>query len=895
MDARNDQPAQGAALQVVRLADYRPPEWLVDEVHLVFRLDERETEVEAQLKLRRNPALATAGEELPPVRLDGENIELRAIAIDGADAADLQGDVWCRTPKLLVISRPPAETFTLTTRVRLDPAANTALSGLYVSNGIFATQCEAEGFRRITFFPDRPDVLARYTVRIEADRESCPVLLSNGNPVEQGELDGGRHFAVWRDPFPKPCYLFALVAGRLEAVRDTFTTAEGRAVQLAVWTEPGKAERAQWALQCLKRAMRWDEERFGLSCDLDVYNVVAIADFNMGAMENKGLNIFNDKYVLADPDTATDADYENIEAIIGHEYFHNWTGNRITCRDWFQLCLKEGLTVFRDQEFTADVRSRAVKRLSDVRLLKTIQWPEDAGPLAHPVRPETYQAIDNLYTATVYEKGAEVVRMLHTLLGEEGFMAGMRLYVERHDGQAVTVEDFIRCFEDATGRDLSRFFLWYVQAGTPQLKVRWQHDAASRTLSLTISQHIPPTPGQEEKRPQHIPLRLALFDRQGRRLPLVAGPDTQLNGDLVELGEERQTFTFTGIDVEPVVSLNRGFSAPVRVDAPLSPDDLLLLLAHEDDAIARAEAAQNMWQRLIFAQMRGEAPDTAPFASAMRAAIRSLHEADPAFLAELLLPPGMDMLMDALVSDVDPQALNAARDAVMGALARQLSDDLMAAFRAAEVSEPYAPVPEQTARRTLQAAILLLMVKGDAQGAAKLALQRYRTARNMTERAAALTALAHTDTREREEAMADYIERFGHDPLLVDKWLTWQARWPFAPCVHNMRELMESRWFTLSNPNRVHALLGVFARANPVCFTAQDGSGFELIASALVRLDRLNPTTAARLATAFGIIRKLQPERRALAERILRRLLEEENLSRETRDILSRTLGTAAA
>ncbi len=900
MNEMASQAAGAKKLEPVRLEDYRPPAWLVDEVELLVRLDEQNTEVEATLKLRRNPASDETGPNggLPVVNLDGEKLELLAIATDDGPLAP---DSWCTTEKRLVIHRPPAEAFTLKTLVRIHPILNKALSGLYVSNGIFATQCEAEGFRRITYFPDRPDVLARYTVRIEADAGRYSVLLSNGNLVDEGTLDGGRHFAVWHDPFPKPCYLFALVAGKLEAVRDTFTTAEGREVRLAVWTESGKAARARWALESLKRAMRWDEERFGLSCDLDIYNVVAIADFNMGAMENKGLNIFNDKYVLADEETATDTDFENIEAIIGHEYFHNWTGNRITCRDWFQLCLKEGLTVFRDQEFTSDIRSRPVKRLMDVRLLKTAQWPEDSGPLAHPVRPSQYYAIDNLYTATVYEKGAEVVRMLHTLLGEEGFMRGMRLYVERHDGQAVTVEDFIRCFEDATGRHLQQFFRWYTQAGTPELHVEWLHDAATQTLTLKIRQHIPPTPGQERKLPHHIPLRIALFDRQGRKLPLLPAGGHEIVGDLIELREEEHEFVFEDVAEPPVVSLNRGFSAPVRIKAPVSADDLLVLLAHEDDGVARAEAAGQLWERLILSHYNSRtdaavavnAPqmaNAAPFAEALEAAIHELRATDPALLAEVLTPPGMGMLFDVLPGDINPEALKAARDAAMADVGRALAEPLSETYRLARVEEPYAPTPEQAARRALQQAILLLMVKANDQAGAKAAYALWRKGRNMTERAMALTALAQTDTKEREQAMAEYVERYGDDPLLMDKWLSWQAMWPFSRCVHNMHELMESRWFTLANPNRVRALLGAFAQANPVCFTAEDGTGFELIGQAVVKLDAINPTAAARLATAFRLIGRLEPKRREQARKVLERIANEPKLSQDTRDIIMRIL-----
>ncbi len=877
-----------APSSVVRLEDYRPPQWLVDTVHLDFDLQPQETVVSARMEMRRNPD--AKGPEIVPLELDGEELEHLSLRIDGRE---LDPSEYVVDDRKLVVPRPPAGKFVLETQVRIDPEGNTALSGLYRTGGNYCTQCEAEGFRRITWWPDRPDVLSRFTVRMEADAADNPVLLSNGNLVEHGAAGGGRHYAVWEDPFRKPSYLFALVAGDLGVTEGTFTTMSGREVRLRIWVQKGKEARAAWALESLKAAMRWDEERFGREYDLDEYNIVAVPDFNMGAMENKSLNVFNDKYILADAETATDKDFENIEAIIGHEYFHNWTGNRITCRDWFQLCLKEGLTVFRDQEFTSDLRSRAVKRIEDVRNLRARQFPEDAGPLAHPVRPDQYAAIDNFYTATVYEKGAEVVRMLHTLLGEETFMRAMDIYFERFDGTAATVEDFVGCMEEASGRDLSQFFRWYTQAGTPHLAISQDHDPETGTLRLTITQSIPDTPGQTDKKPHHIPLRIALLDREGNMLPLVLENGTRLENGLLEITEKRQSFVFTGIAERPVLSANRGFSAPIRLQAGQSREELLFLMAHDDDPFNRWEAGQTLARRLVLDELEGRAQGIGEYAEALSTVARDLREADPAFLAEMLRLPGVNVLASFLESDVNPQALHDARNRVLARIAGALEPLLRETFDMLAVTEAWSPSHEQAGRRAARAAVLSLLMHADAESGAQLAMKSWEKASNMTERAMAISALSQTALPQREQVLEAFIGRYGEDHLMVDKWLAWHAMWPHRDCVERVRELMESDLFSLKNPNRVRALIGMFASANPVAFARGDGAGFDLVADVILKLDRLNPQVAARLATTFRNWRTYEPVRMAKAREALERIAAAEGLSGDLGDIVTRTLGGA--
>ncbi len=874
--------------QPILLKDYKPSAYLIDHADLDVRLAPTTTRVVARLSMRPNPAWSG---RRPALRLDGENLDLKRVALDGNTLPD---DGYVCDEESLTVSSVPDDAFTLETEVMIDPKANTALSGLYLSSNIFCTQCEAEGFRRITWFLDRPDVLARYRVRIEADTATVPILLANGNPVDGGDLDGGRHFAVWEDPFPKPSYLFALVAGDLAMVEDNFTTASGRKVTLRIFVEHGKEDRCDWAMASLKKSMAWDEQAFGREYDLDIFMIVAVSDFNMGAMENKGLNVFNDKYILARPDTATDQDYVNIEAIIAHEYFHNWTGNRITCRDWFQLCLKEGLTVFRDQEFTSDMRSRAVKRIGDVRLLRTHQFPEDAGPLAHPVRPASYMEINNFYTATVYEKGAEVVRMIHTLIGAAAFRQAMDLYFERHDGEAATMEDFVQCMTDASGRDLSQFFRWYEQAGTPEVVAEWRYDPAAKTFDLDLSQTIPDTPGQAGKAPHHIPLGIGLVDEHGHDLPLHLEGHGAMNAPVLELTDDRQHFRFTGVPVRPVLSLNRGFSAPVKLSAGLPVEDRLFLMAHDSDPFNRWESGQNVARRLIIEAMQAMGqgngrPSVRDYADALAKCLAD-PDLDPAFKAQMLAVPSETDLASHLGRNVDPQALHDARNSVRAATAGRMHDVLSSLWASLASSAPYSPDASSTAQRSLRHAVLSLIAAADPHEGATLALAHFEGAGNMSEMAGALSVLSTLDRPERQTALETFYDRFKDDHLLVDKWLSYHAVWPFEGCGETIESLKQHPAFNLKQPNKVRALVGVFASLNMVRFTAPDGSGFRLVAETIKQLDALNPQVAARMAAAFKSWRVLETHRRAAARNALEDILTVQNLSRDTYEIVSKSL-----
>ena len=876
----------------VRLADYRPADFLIDAVALDFSLDRTATRVFARLTIRRNPK-GVAG---APLTLDGDDLTLVGLKLDGRA---LEPTDYTATPDQLVLPSVPERPFTLEIETRVDPAANTQLSGLYRSGSAYCTQCEAEGFRRITYFLDRPDVLSVYTTRLEADKGEAPVLLANGNPGESGDLPGNSHFAIWRDPFPKPSYLFALVGGDLGVVRDHFKTMSGRDVALAIYVEHGKEARAEYAMDALKRSMRWDEEKFGREYDLDVFNIVAVSDFNMGAMENKGLNIFNDKYVLASPETATDSDYAGIEAVIAHEYFHNWTGNRITCRDWFQLCLKEGLTVFRDQEFSADMRSRAVERISDVRGLRLVQFPEDAGPLAHPVRPDAYHEINNFYTSTVYEKGAEIVRMLRTLIGETDFRRGMDLYFERFDGTAATVEDFLSCFAEASRRDLSQFALWYSQAGTPVVSVDGAYDATARTFALTLSQITHPTPGQAEKKAAVIPVALALFGENGQKLDLEsddASADETARG-LFELSQPSRRIVFKNVPSRPVVSALRGFSAPVRLEPAPDSADLERLLACDDDPFNRWQAAQSLALRAIFARVEAAragapAPEAPGYVAALRGVLAGA-EADPAFAAQALsLPSEIDLAREA-GSDVDPDALFSARMGLRAEIGRALRAEAEAAYARLSDAGPYRPDAAGAGRRALKAMTLDLVAAGDPAKGADLAQRQFDTAGNMTDRLSALGALALLGGDAREAALDAFHRQFANDPLVLDKWFSLQATIPEPATTARVIRLMSHPDFSMSNPNRVRALLGAFANANLTCFHALDGSGYDLLTRIVLELDPKNPQVAARLLSALRSWRTLEPKRRALVEASLRKIVGTDGLSPDVKDIATRALGTA--
>ena len=871
----------------IKLEDYHPMAYLVDRVGLDIKLDPHETMVTGRLELRPNPAADVPG---GPLALDGEQLTLLEVKLDGKP---LDAGEYELTESRLVIPEAPDRPFVLEIAASCNPQANKALTGLYRSNGIYCTQCEAEGFRRITFFPDRPDVLSRYRVRIDADSEAAPVLLSNGNLVEAGGLPDGRHFAIWEDPFPKPSYLFAMVAGDLACVEDAFLTGSGRRVALGIYVEHGKQDRCDWAMQCLKSAMKWDEEAFGRQYDLDVFMIVAVSDFNMGAMENKGLNVFNDKYILARPDTATDQDYASIEAIIAHEYFHNWTGNRITCRDWFQLCLKEGLTVYRDQEFTADVRSRAVKRVADVRTLRAQQFPEDAGPLAHPVRPSSYVEINNFYTSTVYEKGAEIVRMMHTLLGEAGFRRGMNLYFDRHDGQAVTMEDFVACMSEATGRDLEQFFRWYEQAGTPEVVAEGNWDGDSRTYELKLTQTIRPISGQPEALPLHIPLAIGLIGRDGRDLALDLEGRGVLNESVIELTEPSQTFRFRNVAERPTPSINRGFSAPVRLKAGLSTPDRLFIVEADSDTFNRWETSQGLARDVMLETMGllgdGQpAPEPAEFARALGATLDD-ERLEPAFLALMLAPPSETDLAADIGSNVDPDLIHEARDRLKASLGRGLAERLERIWGQGEDGE-YSPDAVSVGRRALRHAALGLMAAADPVAGAERASQHFRGARHMTDTIAALAVLTGLDRPERLEALDAFYRSNAEDSLIVDKWLALNAQVPLAATVERVRELADHAAFDLKRPNRVRALIGTFANANPVAFNRADGEGYRLVAQAVVELDSFNGQVAARLATAFRSWRMLEPLRQRLAKEALETIAAEPKLSRDTAEIVTKCL-----
>jgi len=876
--------------QPIRLQDYRPPAYSVSQVSLTVLLDPAATEVQAALDI--TPGADTAAGQ--PLELDGEGLELLSVSLDGRPLAE--GDYETRDDRLIVRT-PPARAFRLEMRVRCNPEANTALSGLYRSNGVYCTQCEAEGFRRITFYPDRPDVLARFQVRIEADARACPVLLANGNLTDAGALPGGRHYAVWTDPFPKPSYLFALVAGDLAWVEDEFTTMSGRKVALRIFVEHGKEDRCAWAMASLKKSMKWDEEAFGREYDLDIFMIVAVSDFNMGAMENKGLNVFNDKYILARPDTATDVDYANIEAIIAHEYFHNWSGNRVTCRDWFQLCLKEGLTVFRDQEFTSDLRSRAVKRISDVKTLRAQQFPEDAGPLAHPVRPSSYIEINNFYTATVYEKGAELVRMLKTLIGEDAFRRAMDLYFAYNDGRAATVEDFVDAMRVASGRDLEQFFRWYEQAGTPEVTAEGSWDRTAGTYDLALTQITPPTPGQAEKPPLHIPLKLGLLGPDGADLPLDLDGMGVLNAPVIELRERTQRFRFNNVAERPVLSINRAFSAPIRLVTNAAAGDRLFLAAHDSDPFNRWEASQSIARDLILAAMKamseGREPEEPQAFARSLAATLADATLDPAFLSLMLaLPPETEIATD-IGRDVDPDRVHAAREHVRSGLGRLLAAELERLWLGSNPSGSYSPDAASAGLRALRHAALDFLVASEPVEGAKLALAYFRAATTMTERMGALTVLSRLDAPEREEALEAFYEAHRDDSLIVDKWLSLHALAPFASTPARLRTLLDHPSFSLARPNRVRSLIGTFALSNPVAFHSADGEGYRLVADVVLALDPLNPQVAARIATSFRSWRTLETGRQGHAKRELERIKAGAGLSRDVYEIAARCLGEA--
>ncbi|HEY2836136.1 MAG TPA: aminopeptidase N, partial [Rhizomicrobium sp.] len=797
----------------VRLADYQAPDFRIETVHLDFTLDPEAARVTAKLEIVRKHAGA-------PLKLNGENLKLIALKLDGRE---LRADEYQLDDKSLTIANVP-DRFVLESVCEIAPAANTALEGLYQSGGMFCTQCEPEGFRRITWFIDRPDNLSVFTVRIEAAKEQYPVLLSNGNRRETGDLPGGRHFAVWHDPFPKPSYLFALVAGDLGSIQDRFTTMSGREVTLAIYVEHGNEPRATYAMDALKRAMAWDEEAYGCEYDLDIFMIVAVSAFNMGAMENKGLNIFNDKVLLASPQTATDDDYARIEGVVAHEYFHNWTGNRITCRDWFQLSLKEGLTVFRDQSFSGDMRSHGVQRIQDVRALRGRQFQEDGGPLAHPVQPESYIEINNFYTATVYEKGSEVIGMLKTLVGPSSYRKATDLYFKRHDGEAATVEDWVKCFEDSSDRDLSQFRLWYRQAGTPVVTAEGIHDPKARTYALTLSQTMKPTPGQSVKQPMHIPLRLGLVGRDGSAIALTldgeneAGPESRI----LELRAARQTFLFVDVGQEPLLSLGRGFSAPVVFKTSLNRKDRAILIGADGDDFNRWEAGQTLAADL----MLNGSGDNTDYRKAIGQVLDKAPR-DPAFAAQMLIPPAESEIA-AMRSPADPDTIHAARTALIRTVAHAHGPQLAELYEHMRDAGDFSPGAQSAGRRALRNACLRYLTAADDEAAAGLADAHYRTATNMTDMIAGLAALTRMESPLRDKAFTHFHDRFRADPLVLDKWMSLQAQAPLPETVTAVRALMKHSAFDLKNPNRVRALIGAFS-ANHLRFHDALGEGYRLL------------------------------------------------------------------
>jgi aminopeptidase N len=856
-----------AAPPVIRREDYRPPEWLVPEVSLDFALGLEETRVAATLKVKRNAA-SDAG----PLRLRGDGLSAESVEVDGQPINDwrMDGD------DLLIDLTGEAHRVEVVTRI--NPAANSQLMGLYASNGMLCTQCEAEGFRRITFFPDRPDVLSVYSVRMSSDKAAFPVLLSNGNCTASGSGEGGTHWAEWHDPWPKPSYLFALVAGDLVANSSSFTTMSGRRVDLNIWVREGDQDRTHHAMQALKDSMKWDEQVFGREYDLDLFNIVAVSDFNMGAMENKGLNVFNTRYILADPETATDMDYDGIEGVVAHEYFHNWSGNRVTCRDWFQLSLKEGFTVLRDQLFSQDMGSEAVKRIEDVRVLRGAQFPEDSGPLAHPIRPDAYQEISNFYTATVYNKGAEVIRMMRTLVGPERFRKGTDLYFDRHDGEAATCEDFVKAIEDGAGIDLAQFRLWYSQAGTPKVTARLAHEDGVATL--TLKQEVPVTPGQADKQPMVIPLRLALFD-------LANG--THQGEKLVVLDRSEMEFSFPGFATRPVVSLNRGFSAPVAVDADTTREDLMFLAANDDDPFARYEALQQLAVQHLLAEVGGTTDQAG--AEAIAAALARVI-ADPALddlmRGELMTLPGEAYLAEQFDA-ADPGAIRAARETLKASLASALQDDLVR-LHTRTSAVPYSLSAEGKGARKVKTQALTLLAASAPDLAAQMAAAQFDAADNMTDRQGALMVLCGLDTPLRAEKLAAFHARFAGNALVVDKWFSLQAGSLHPAVLDHVRALAEHPEFTLHNPNRARALY-MAAAVNAGAFHAASGEGYRMISDLILALDPINAQTAARFVAPLGRWRRIEPARAALMRAELERIVAAPELSKDTFEQASKSLG----
>jgi aminopeptidase N len=872
--------------KTIYLKDYRPPSYLVDQVALEFDLQDQKTRVTCRLQMHRNPDCRQQHADLV---LDGEQLKLLKVALDERELSAEEYELDDRCLTVFGVG----ERFTLMTQVEIRPRENTALEGLYQSGSMYCTQCEAEGFRRITYYPDRPDVMAGFDTTIIADKEAYPVLLSNGNCVEQQDLEDGRHLVRWQDPFPKPCYLFALVAGDLRYQQDSYTTRSGREVDLRIYVEPENIDKCDHAMASLKHAMVWDEEHYGREYDLDIFMIVAVNDFNMGAMENKGLNIFNSKYVLARPDTATDSDFQHIEGVIAHEYFHNWTGNRITCRDWFQLSLKEGLTVYRDQEFSADMGSRGVKRIEDVRLLRSHQFAEDAGPIAHPVRPESYIEINNFYTLTVYEKGAEVVRMQANLLGAEAYRKATDLYFERHDGQAVTTDDFVKCMEDVSDRNLEQFRLWYSQSGTPVVQVTADYDREQGVYQLNFSQQTPKTPGQNQKQPLHIPVSLALLDSEGREqvIKLHGDDQTAFSQRVLELREASQSFRFYDLAEQPIPSLLRGFSAPVKLEYDYSDEDLMFLMARESDDFNRWDAAHTLalrtLMRLVDDAQQGRPMTLADgFVNACRESLTDQH-ADKALLSELLTLPSESAIGDQM-AQVDVETIHDIRMWLKEALAQRLKDEFMDVYEANQCAG-YEITSTAIARRRLKNLALNHLMTLDDPAIDLICMEQFETADNMTDVIAALSCLVNRDTPEREKALIAFEAKWREDPLVMDKWFAVQAGSHLPGALSRVQGLMDHPAFSIRNPNKVRSLIGAFCN-NLAAFHTADGSGYRFLADQVIALDSLNPQIAARLLRMMSRWRRYDESRQLLMRGEFERVLAQSDLSRDVFEIASKSV-----
>lgn len=868
--------------------DYQAPAYLVETIDLSFDLGEELTTVTSTLSMKKN---ADNGDGSTPLTLFGRQLILKSIKLDGTVLKEGQYGI---DDESLTVSDVPAE-FVMEIVTEIKPQENSSLEGLYKSSGNFCTQCEAEGFRKISYYPDRPDVMALFTTTITADKAKYPVLLSNGNLIESGDLKDGRHYAKWEDPFRKPSYLFALVAGNLVKISDTFKTRSAREVKLEIYVEERNKDKCDHAMAALKKSMKWDEEVFGLEYDLDIYMILAVDDFNMGAMENKGLNIFNSKYVLARPDTATDDDYNAIEEVIAHEYFHNWTGNRVTCRDWFQLSLKEGLTVFRDQEFSADMTSRAVKRIQDVRILRNAQFPEDGGPMAHPVRPDSYVEINNFYTVTIYNKGAEVIRMMHTLLGKAGFRKGMDLYFERHDGQAVTCDDFVAAMEDANGFDLKQFRLWYSQAGTPHILVKENFNEQERSYRLTVKQICPATPGQEKKEPFHIPLALGLLDKNGNDIPLNLDGEKggSVKTSILNVIKEEETFIFAGIDKKPVPSLFRNFSAPVKLDFNYSNDDLAFLMANDSDPFNRWEAGQQLSTRimlnLIIRHQKGEDLSLEEsYINAFRAILRD-EKTDKSLLAEALILP-TEIYLAEQMDTIDPAAIRTVREFVKKALAEATKEDLRRVYTSNGQAGPYRIDSAATGKRSLKNMALAYLMTVADKDTLYSCMDQFSKGNNMTDVMAALSAFSHYEGKEGEDAFSAFYKKWEKDPLVIDKWFSLQARSILPDTLTKVKALMKHPAFNMKNPNRVRSLIGAFTHGNIAAFHHESGEGYTFLAEQVLTLDKFNPQVAARMVGALSRWKRYDEGRQTLMKKELERIKGEKGLSNDVYEIVSKSL-----